>query len=234
MIRHIEDAAKDVPGVVDAEVVHGGVSVQVREPVDDQHGRLVEPRADFCAVSPDDVHIPLIGGHNATGESATVWVYDASQPTFQAGFNGPMPVAQDGHPACVQVGSGTTAKVYALGGRNVANGTAPLDASSLLTWQTASWSAAPALLTAREGVAGAELNGLVYALGGRDVGTDLDVVEAYDPVATTWKTRAPMAAARDRAAAVSDGGRVYVIGGRAGNSALDAVERYDPSADPTP
>jgi len=59
MIRHIEDAAKDVPGVVDAEVVHGGVSVQVREPVTHLppitiHLDEAMPKSAVCMVDAED------------------------------------------------------------------------------------------------------------------------------------------------------------------------------------
>jgi N-acetylneuraminic acid mutarotase len=96
---------------------------------------------------------------------------------------------------------------------------------------TLNWAPASPMPTARANLAAAlGRNGLIYTVGG---GSDLNTVEAYDPVADTWSTIAPMPTGRRYlAAAVSSDGSIYAIGGITGNSAdLNTVETYNPATD---
>jgi len=82
------------------------------------------------------------------------------------------------------------------------------------------------LSTAREYLAAAEANGLVYAIGGRDSGNNqLSSVEEYDPSTDTWSTVASLSTARENLAGAEANGLVYAIGGAdSGNNSLSSVE----------
>jgi hypothetical protein len=79
-----------------------------------------------------------------------------------------------------------------------------------------SWTRRIRMPTARVGLVAAKVNGIIYALGGRD-GVALQKIEAYDPNTNTlvpWIPRAPLPAARElpNGAAVING-KIYVAGG---------------------
>ena len=101
--------------------------------------------------------------------------------------------------------------------------------------ETDTWSTVSSLSTARERLAAAEANGLVYAIGGRD--SDLDTlasVEEYDPETDTWSTVASLSTGRERPVAAEAGGLVYAIGGRDSGSVKDGVRlRHYPQRDRT-
>ena len=68
--------------------------------------------------------------------------------------------------------------------------------------------------TPRAEVAVAELDGLLYVVGGFDqVGAPTATVEVYDPATDTRMAAAPLPRPRHHAAAAGLGGRLYVIGG---------------------
>lgn len=92
----------------------------------------------------------------------------------------------------------------------------------------------PDAAVSRSEMAGATVNGIHYAIGGR---TPSDALEAFDTSTESWTTLAPMPGGSrgGMGAAVVDG-LIYVIGGRTGSSpgtgtALDLNEVYDPLAD---
>jgi N-acetylneuraminic acid mutarotase len=93
------------------------------------------------------------------------------------------------------------------------------------------WTRAAPLLSSRTEVAGAELGGRLYVVGG--FGQGGDQVEAYDPRTDQWERRAPLPVSIHHAAAVTVGGRLYVVGGYAGGqwAVLDSVFEYDPGTD---
>ena len=76
-------------------------------------------------------------------------------------------------------------------------------------------------------MAGAELGGRLYVVGG--FGQGGDQVEAYDPRSDRWERRAPLPVSLHHTAAVTVGGRLYVVGGYAGGqwAVLDSVFEYD-------
>jgi hypothetical protein len=81
--------------------------------------------------------------------------------------------------------------------------------------------------------AGAVVNNILYVIGGKQNGGQLQVVESYDPTSNTWDTHhMPMPTARDSIKAVVKNGIIYVIGGfNNGSGRLTTVESYDPSTD---
>jgi DNA-binding beta-propeller fold protein YncE len=93
---------------------------------------------------------------------------------------------------------------------------------------TKTWLTKGSLLTPREGVAVAAVNGKLYAIGGGGTGA----VEEYDPAANLWTPKTAMPTPRDYAAAAVVGNQIYVIGGRPPSGSQERiVERYDPAAD---
>ncbi len=88
--------------------------------------------------------------------------------------------------------------------------------------------------TARYGLGVAEVNGKIYAIGGRNKAYDwFATVEEYDPSTNTWTTKTEMPTKRGDAGVIEVNGKIYVIGGRsaAGDSYYGIVEEYDPVAD---
>ncbi|MEN8163171.1 MAG: hypothetical protein ABFS37_03500 [Acidobacteriota bacterium] len=82
--------------------------------------------------------------------------------------------------------------------------------------------------------ASAEVNGIIYTLGGALRTEAVDTVLAYDPVTDVWSEKAPMPTARLGAAAAVVDNRVYVFGGSLHveqDSVISAVEMYDPATD---
>ncbi len=80
----------------------------------------------------------------------------------------------------------------------------------------------------------AEVNGIIYAIGGSPGAGVVDTVFAYDPAFDHWTARAPMPTPRSMAVAAVVDGKIYVIGGILDTSewtVTGAVEVYDPSTD---
>ena len=91
-----------------------------------------------------------------------------------------------------------------------------------------SWRAKDGMPTARSQLAVvAGDDGLIYAMGGWDGGSEMNTVEAYDPLTGTWSTKAHMLnATRGAASAKGVDGTIYVIGGAIG-STINATQAYN-------
>jgi N-acetylneuraminic acid mutarotase len=98
------------------------------------------------------------------------------------------------------------------------------------------WQARPPMPTARYGLVAATVNGIVYAIGGRDGTGTRRTVEAYDPGTNTflvWQPKAPLPAGRlfPSAGAVING-KIYVAGGRNGSDTpTKSLFVYNPATD---
>jgi Kelch motif len=83
----------------------------------------------------------------------------------------------------------------------------------------------------RQEVAVAELDGLIYVVGGfLEDGSASSAAEVYDVAADRWRSVAPLPAAVHHAGAAAIDGRVYVLGGFDDRGAVDTVWAYDPGA----
>jgi len=93
------------------------------------------------------------------------------------------------------------------------------------------WLLAHPMPTARVGLAAAQINGRIYAIGGIDRwGQTLKTVEIFDTFTNSWSAATPLPVPLHRAAAVASGGRVYVIGGLQGAALkpTDGLYIFDP------
>jgi hypothetical protein len=103
---------------------------------------------------------------------------------------------------------------------------------------TDSWTIGPAMPRVHGPLAVAvALNGVVYVMGGFDVGTQavLSSVDAFDTAGGIWSTKTPMPTPRHSAAGAVINGRICIVGGYNGGTiqatpALNSVECYDPVA----
>ncbi len=95
------------------------------------------------------------------------------------------------------------------------------------------WTAKENLPAERMLTADAEVNGIIYTIGGWADNLVLDTVFAFDPISNDWTTRTPMPTPRGQAAAAVVNGKIYVIGGSldADFTAANTVEIYDPATD---
>jgi hypothetical protein len=85
--------------------------------------------------------------------------------------------------------------------------------------------------TARGWLSTCTVDNSIYAIGGAlDVGSNLDVVEAFDPLTNTWITKTSMPTPRGCAAACAVDGIIYVFGG-GWYTVHSTVEAYDPKTD---
>ncbi|HKC39641.1 MAG TPA: hypothetical protein VKC15_08900 [Gemmatimonadales bacterium] len=93
------------------------------------------------------------------------------------------------------------------------------------------WTNKALMPTARYGPGAADLNGMLYAVGGtQSYGRLQSGVEAYDPARDTWTTRASLPTPRAYLSVAVVDGILYAVGGtNHGPSAT--VEAYDPATD---
>jgi hypothetical protein len=117
-------------------------------------------------------------------------------------------------------------KAYVAGGvgpRGLADRVMVFDPNS------AAWSMVAGPPTAREHLGVAGFDGRLYVMGGRTggIGTNLGVVEVYDPATDTWSPLSDMPTPRGGiAAAATTNGFVAAAGGEA-DATFDEVEAFD-------
>lgn len=96
------------------------------------------------------------------------------------------------------------------------------------TWRydavAARWSQAANLPTARMSIAGVALGGNYLALGGSNLGSDLQhrLADRYDPAADSWRALPPLPEARAGFCVAALDGRAYVVGGTESDGAAAA------------
>ena len=99
------------------------------------------------------------------------------------------------------------------------------------------WAAGDSLIGARRQCGIAEINGIIYAIGGSinkvnsTLPMALKTVECYDPAAHAWISRAPLASARWAPFFAAWNGKLYVMGGFSDRSySIPSIEEFDPVA----
>jgi hypothetical protein len=185
----------------------------------------------LAAATADDVIYTVGGLEKELGKQASNEAYDPATNSWTT--KAPMPTAR-----YLLGAAGLDGIVYAIGGADYDIDEAWVtSANEAYDPATDSWTTKAPMPTAREGLAVAALDGLVYAIGGRDGVSDLyegspvSVVEAYDPETDSWSTRAPMPTPRERLGVGVMDGLLYAIGGRNGSGCGTWVEVYDPATD---
>ena len=109
--------------------------------------------------------------------------------------------------------------------------------------KTNTWTSEAPMPTERHHLELAELDGKLFALGGRILGdgvasedmaedlTNFDRNEMYDPVSNTWTVKEPMLSKRSGFASTSADGKIFIFGGEGVGETLGTVEKYDPLTD---
>jgi N-acetylneuraminic acid mutarotase len=95
------------------------------------------------------------------------------------------------------------------------------------------WTNLANMPTSRYEFGAAELNGLIYAIGGNPgcgpAGSAKRDVEAYNPAANSWSTKALLPVGSWGAGVASANGKIYVIGGGMNSTNSRDVYCYDPT-----
>jgi len=100
-----------------------------------------------------------------------------------------------------------------------------------ISWAQLGWETKAPMPTARGWLTTSVVNNNIYAIGGAlDIGSNLDAVEAFNPLTNTWITKTPMPTPRGCAAACAVDGIIYVFGG-GWYTVYSTVQAYDPSND---
>jgi membrane protease YdiL (CAAX protease family)/N-acetylneuraminic acid mutarotase len=186
---------------------------------------LPEPRASL-GVAVLDGKIYAVGGERDGAPVAAASVYDPATDSWSA-----LPPLPEGRTDLAAAGA--NGKLYVLGGTTVA-GTAPrrpgLATVSVYDPATKQWSAAPAMPTARSGLATVTVSDMIYALGGQQDGTSLKAAERFDPRANAWSAVAPLRDARRNLAATSRENTIYAAGGIGTAESSNTLQVFDIAA----
>jgi N-acetylneuraminic acid mutarotase len=95
-----------------------------------------------------------------------------------------------------------------------------------------SWTSLAPLITARGELGVAVADGKIYAIGGLNGNSPLNVNEEYTPATNEWTSKSPMPTARSGFAVAVYDNLIYCIGGAVGNNEyVGNNEVYDPSTD---
>lgn len=123
--------------------------------------------------------------------------------------------------------------LYAVGGTLPPNPNANLLATAeAYDPATNTWTTRAPMPTARMGLGVAEVNGILYAIGGVDASMSFSVMEAYDPATNTWTSKAPMPNGRVWFGVAVIDGLIYTVGGASRVAeAVTTVEVYNPCTD---
>jgi N-acetylneuraminic acid mutarotase len=178
--------------------------------------------------------IYFAGGYPATATNQTfstdaVWRYDTTTNTFS---DMPKLPAPRGGAALVALGR----TLHFFGGSDRFRTDAAQHWALDLDNLAAGWVARAPLPVATNHVAGAVVDGTIYAIGGQQKQDAAAIqradVQLYDPATDTWTARAPLPSARSHITSstfVRDG-RIISIGGLLlGNRPTNIADQYDPA-----
>ena len=179
------------------------------------------PRQETAVAAVDD-EVYIVGGFTRSESVGTVEVFDLENYREAAA----VPIAL--HHANLGVFDG---KLYVLG--FLTDNSFLADPRSFVyDPATDAWSPLAPMLTSRERGGGgvAEVDGLLYVVGGRRIGA-VPEVDRYDPASDAWTAMPDMPASRDHLVVVAHEGIVVASGGR--ERAIDAHDASTFLFDPT-
>jgi N-acetylneuraminic acid mutarotase len=156
---------------------------------------------------------------------STLYIYDPATDSFSQGA--PMPRGRGAGGVAVHDG-----KIYYAGGLS---GTSQSSAQAVAWFDvydpaTDSWSELTDMPVAKDHFHAAVVDGVFYAIGGRDrdINATITSVEAYDFATQKWSTlETELPTARSGFATAVLGREILVIGGEGGGEAFDTVEAFD-------
>lgn len=133
---------------------------------------------------------------------------------------------------------GYDGKLYVFGGSSLGAG----ERTQIYDIANDVWTTGTNMPRYRESAVAAELNGLIYVIGGNDPETcsgnyrcaQLSSVDIYNPATNTWSSAGALNERRDVAGAVVYDDKIYVVGGMYSESGdtqvsnRDSLEMYDP------
>ncbi|QOV91781.1 Kelch repeat-containing protein [Humisphaera borealis] len=171
-------------------------------------------------------------GDNPGPEIASVWKYDTLTNTWSAGPS--LPASRAGGGAAL-VGS----EIHFFGGRSRTLALGDMDYGDhwvLPVNGGTTWESRAAMPNPRNHLAGAAVNGLVYAIGGQhladEFGGNQVELDAYNPTTNTWTRLADLSVARGHisSSVLVRNGRILVIGGTVnGDLPSSDIAEYDPA-----
>jgi len=175
-----------------------------------------------CTVSSGNIFV--VGGR--VGTSATRRVSVLSTATLKW-HEGPfLSARRTGLSTCLSRGH-----IFAIGGQSALSRESSHSFVEVKEGHKSAWSTCPGSVTPRSALDTAALGGAIYAIGGVDSTSALNVVEKYSEAAGKWVAVAPLRVARFGHRAVVVENKICVLGGHDGEAALDSVEVYDPVED---
>ena len=164
-----------------------------------------------------------------TFSTTAVWRYDTVADRFST-LPG-LPAARGGG-ALVAVGR----RLHFFGGSDSSRRDAAQHWALDLDNLAGGWVARAPLPLATNHVAGAVVDGQIYAIGGQQNQDSAAIqraeVQRYDPATDTWTARSPLPLARSHitASTLVRNGRIIVLGGLGpGNRTINRVDSYDPA-----
>ncbi|MFE9727649.1 Kelch repeat-containing protein [Streptomyces sp. NPDC005794] len=178
------------------------------------------PRSGLGLATGSDGKIFAIGGgedETTFAATDTVEIYDPQAGAWSSGPSLPSPIINGG------AVTDSHGNVYAVGS----------DTMEIYDPKEESWTTAKAMNKERDYmVVAAGLDDKIYAMGGIEVGPDIDPVadaEVYDPDTGRWSSLPPMPTPLSEAAgATGPDGRIYVIGGQSSEPVTAIGFVYDP------
>lgn len=209
----------------------GGTLHEVYDPVA-QTWTTLTPLPEFLdhvqAVTVDGLIYYLGGLEGWPGPQAdTVYIYDPKTDSFSQGA--PMPRGRGAGGVAVYEG-----KIYYAGGLYAVG--ADVSSTEAVGWfdvydpVTDTWASLPEMPRVRDHFHAAALDGVFYAIGGRDttINATNPFVDAFDFETQTWTTRdTELPTERGGYASAVLGGEILIFGGEGGGT-HDEVEAYSP------
>jgi N-acetylneuraminic acid mutarotase len=185
------------------------------------------PRQEVAVVAAAD-RVWVLGGLVGTETLARVEAYDPMSDRWEPRPD--LPIAMH-HPNAVAVGDRIVVAGFLRGTQFATDGNVFVFDIEEQIWQLGT---AMPPGSERGASATAEIDGLVYVVGGRREGVAVGDAWTYQPDGETWTRIADLPEARDHMVAGVIDGRLYVVGGRDGSNIsahTDRVDVYDPSTD---